>query len=319
MGGCTGGWRSATRGSSGAFVPALAMVGGLGLLACGTPGGDEADLPGMSQSRAAATCARLPDGTDARAVDAYERVNMYRLAIGAPCIHFVPEIASAAAAHCEYYVDNHGGCVASPHREVRSCQGFHGERFGERMARSGYLGYPAYEVMTYVGDGAAAVDAWVNSLWHRIPLLSPYVGDVGYGSVAGRCDTMDFGRGATAAASTTIVYPFDKQTGVPTSFDGDFESPAPPRPPLGWPSGYPIIAYASGLEVKRHALYDDHGAALDHAFIAPGDAAAAGLLSDEMVMYAHHPLAKGTAYRVVIEGTRAGSPVHLEWTFTTHA
>jgi hypothetical protein len=38
-----------------------------------------------------------------------------------------------------------------------------------------------------------------------------------------------------------------------------------------------------------------------------------------MVMYAHHPLAKGTAYRVVIEGTRAGSPVHLEWTFTTHA
>lgn len=271
----------------------------------------------MDGANAVATCAHLPPGTDVQAIDAYDRVNMYRLAMGVPCLHYVPEIASAAKAHCEYFVGNRGGCISSPHKELNSCAGFHGERFAERMIQSGYLGHPAYEVMTYVGDGATAVDAWVNSLWHRIPMLSPSVGDAGYGS-AGRCDTMDFGWGGTAGAGAAVVYPFDTQTGVPTSFDGDLESPAPPRPPKGWPSGYPIIAYASGLEVVNHRLFDDHAVAVDHTFIAPGDTESFGLLSQEVVMYANWPLKKGTLYRVVIEGTRAGSPLHLEWTFTTH-
>lgn len=297
---------------------ALALATGFALVGCGISGGGETDPPGMDPADAVASCADLPAGTDTQAVEAYDRVNMYRLAMGAGCVHFVPEIASAARAHCEYYVGNHGDCIASPHKEISGCDGFRGERFAERMTRSGYIGHPAYEVMTYVGSGAAAVDAWVNSLWHRIPILSPSAGDAGYGSVAGRCDTMDFGWRATSATDVALVYPFDAQTGVPTSFDGDSESPPPPRPPRGWPSGYPIIVYASGIAVESHRLFDDHSVAVDHTFIAPGDAAAAGLLLQEVVMYADRPLKKGTVYRVVIEGTRAASPVHLEWTFTTH-
>jgi hypothetical protein len=286
----------------------------LGELGCQGPTNVTDDGP----AAAIALCPHLAAGTNVQAVDAYDQVNMYRLAVGLPCINFVPAIAAAAAAHCAYYVRDHGSCIASPHREVSTCDNFSAERFGDRMKGAGYAGSPAYEDMTYVGDGANAVDEWVNSIWHRIPILSPYVADAGYGTT-GQCDTMDFGwaRASASVSAAPVVYPFDQQTGVPTSFAGDLESPAPPRPPKGWPSGYPIIVYAPRLETHTHQLFDARGAQVDHTFIAPGDADSQGILINEIVMYAYRPLEPKAAYRVVIEGVQQGKPLHLEWTFTT--
>src|SRR5204862_489328 len=96
-----------------------------------------------------------PEGTDARAVGAYDRVNAYRQAVGLPCASFVPEIAAAATAHCGYYTANQGACIASPHREVSGCTKFRAERFGDRMRLAGYQGNPAanglllHEVLMY--------------------------------------------------------------------------------------------------------------------------------------------------------------------------
>ncbi len=274
--------------------------------------GSDPDRPGMSEQQAKSSCAVLPAGTDEQSVGAYDRINMYRRAIGLPCIDFVPTIATAAAAHCAYYTGNHGSCIASPHREVATCDRFHGERFSDRLKAAGYNGSPAYEVMAYVGNGSVAVDQWVDSIWHRIPILSPYVSDTGYG-MDGTCDTMDFGWAPAPSTTTPVVFPYDTQSGVPTSFNGDMESPPPPRPPTGWPSGYPILVYAADLHVRSHTLLDDKGVALAHTFIEPGDAASNGLLLHELVMYADQPLKRNTTYRVVIDATT----VHLEWTFTT--
>jgi hypothetical protein len=233
-----------------------------------------------------------------------------------PCTNFAPAIAAAAAAHCAYYVANHGSCVANAHREVAGCSKFRGERFGDRLKLASYTGDAAYETMTYVGAGARAVDLWVDSVWHRIPILSPWVADAGYGG-AEACDTMDFGWAAPPAKQAPVVYPFDHQSKVPTEFDGRTESPALPVPPRGWPSGYPIMVYAADLEVTSHKLFDDQMRAVPHVWIAPGDDAGAGILRNELVMYAHAPLAKATTYRVVIEGKRDGQQVLLDWTFTT--
>jgi hypothetical protein len=35
------------------------------------------------------------------------------------------------------------------------------------------------------------------------------------------------------------------------------------------------------------------------------------------VLYADLPLAANTTYRVIIEGTRGGTPLNFDWTFTT--
>jgi uncharacterized protein YkwD len=287
--------------------------------ACQPP--DEEDDSGASGPEEialaeASACPRPPAGTEKRAVEAYDRMNGYRKAVGLPCSTFVPEIAAAATSHCAYYIANRGSCVVSPHREVATCQKFKAERFGDRMRAASYMGNPAYEAMTYVGDGAEAVDKWVDSVWHRLPILSPYVQDAGYGSV-GACDTMNFGWAPTSLTQAPVAYPYDGQAKVPTSFDGRIESPILPEPPKGWPSGYPILVYASDLRITTHELLDDKMAPVPHIYLAPEDPASMGLLRSEVVMYSHAPLRKKTTYHAALAGTRAGAPFRLEWSFTT--
>jgi uncharacterized protein YkwD len=289
------------------------------LAACQPPDDEEdpdTSGPDDTATATASTCPRPPEGTEKRAVDAYDRMNAYRKAVGLPCSTFVPAIAAAATAHCAYYVNNKGACVASPHREVAGCEKFTAERFGDRMRMARYGGAPSYEAMTYVGSGAEAVDKWVDSVWHRLPILSPYVQDAGYGTV-GACDTMDFGWSPTTLTQAPVAYPYDGQAKVPTTFDGRIESPILPAPPSGWPSGYPILVYASDLRITKHELLDEKMAPVPHIWLTPEDAASMGLLRSEVVLYAHAPLRKRTTYKVALAGTRAGQPFRLEWSFTT--
>lgn len=282
------------------------------LAACEAPPADD-ELVAEAEANA---CDRAV-GTHPEAARAYDRANAYRRALGLPCLHVVPEIAEAAAAHCAYYVANRGACIGSPHRQVEGCKNFRAVRFSDRMRQAGYTGHPAYEAMTYLGAGARAVDKWMDSVWHRIPILSPWVSDVGYGS-AGACDTMDFGWAAPGPVLPPVMYPYDRQTRVPVSFDGRLESPVLPAPPRGWPSGYPIIVYASDLKVTSHELRDGKLGLVPHVWLTPADAAAThGILRNEVLMYAHAPLEKHTVYTVVLEGERQGQAVRLRWSFTT--
>ena len=57
---------------------------------------------------------------------------------------------------------------------------------------------PSFENMHFLGRGAGAVQGWIDSVWHRTPVLSPWIGDQGYGRASG-CDTMDYGGGSTGA------------------------------------------------------------------------------------------------------------------------
>jgi hypothetical protein len=184
------------------------------------------------------------------------------------------------------------------------------------MKAGSYAGNAAYETMTYVGQGSNAVDKWVDSVWHRIPILSPWVSDGGYGR-SGACDTMDFGWLKAPGDEPPAMYPFGGQTGVPRSWDGATESPALPVPPKGWPSGYPIMLYGTELQISTHKLFDDTGAEVEHIYLAPGDAASMGILRNEFALYANAPLKKATTYRVLFEGTRKGEAFKVDWTFTT--
>ncbi len=159
--------------------------------------------------------------------------------------------------------------------------------FSDRMGMMSYKGHPRFEVMAYVGHGRTAVGQWLDSVWHRIPIVSPDVDEAGYGK-SGRCDTMDFGLSTGTSEPRNLVYPFDGQTEVPRAFSGR-ESPEPPAPPEGWPSGYPISLNAPGMTVREHTIVVDGGTEnIPHIFIAPGDHE---LLVDEFFLYTHRPLA----------------------------
>jgi hypothetical protein len=231
----------------------------------------------------------------------------------------VPTINVSATRHCNYYSSNRSisMCVANPHNEVSTCSMFVAVNFWDRMSMAGYTGAAAFEDMAFSNNGASAVQQWIDSIWHRTPVLSPWVRDLGYGGATG-CDTMDFGVGAATPSTMTATYPYAGQTGVPLSFDGRLEIPAPPAPPSGWPSGYPIHIYAQGATITSHVLtVAGSSTAIAHSWIGEHDAASMGLLPNANVMYANAPLTTGTTYHVRVTGTYAGGALNLDWTFTT--
>src|SRR5262249_41897219 len=146
---------------------------------------------------------------------------------------------------------------AGGHNEVDGCPGFTGVDVAAREKHQGYSAMGATEVLTSYGNmPGPATQSWVDTVWHRIPMLDPWTTDMGYGGAA-RCDVIDFGKGTTAApADTVVVYPYDGQTDVPPSFNG-LEAPAPIAPSTGWPSGYPVNVYAQGLKITEHVITKD--------------------------------------------------------------
>lgn len=281
-------------------------------------GGDVVTPPG--DAGMIGECPAPPAGSSDQAIAAYMRLNGTRAAMGSPCATMVATANLGARHHCDYYVSNRSisMCVANPHVEVSSCMMYTGMSFADRMRAAGYTGSPAFEVMHFLSpeSGAGAVQGWIDSVWHRTPVLSPWVRDFGYGGVAG-CETIDFGRGNNLPPATLVrTYPYDGQTGVPTQFLGN-EGPAPPAPPTGWPSGYPITVYLQGTIATHVLTRDGDTTPIDHVWIAPGTAQAMGLLRNEFFLYAYRPLTAATRYRVQVTGMNSAGAVNLSWTFTT--
>lgn len=313
-GGASNGGSAGSGGGAGAGgAAASGGAAGLG----GSPGGGGA--PGGGGSAAgggagggAGNCPAAPAGSDADQTAALAAVNKARLAMGVPCSALVSSISTAAEKHCLYYTTNTGSCIANPHAEVAGCKNFVAASFGGRMKAAGYTGSPASEVMVFGPDPNGAVKMWIDSVWHRTPVLSPWVRELGYGNATG-CGVMDLGVGAATPNTVIAKWPYDKQTGVPLAFSGN-EGPKPPAPPSGWPSGYPVTLYAKSPVITEHTLVVEGTTAdIPHVWIA-GDAL---LSKSAVVLYAHKPLQAKTTYRVHIKGTFVGGPLDEQWTFTT--
>jgi hypothetical protein len=163
--------------------------------------------------------------------------------------------------------------------------------------------------MAFRNDPEAAVNGFINTVYHRTPVLSPWYRHHGYGGAVD-CDTIDIARGPTTPDDATGVYPYANQTGVPPSFDGSREGPEPPAPPTGWPSGSPITLYGRDITVNTHQiLLESTGEALEHVWEPDGDA---------QHFYTNTAFEPLTTYRVILEATRnSGEPLSFNHTFTT--
>jgi hypothetical protein len=266
------------------------------------------------------TCPAAPSGASAGAVLSYTLENNDRAASGIPCATLQPTLDTSAADHCEYYAANVSSatCVADPHVEVSGCTDYVAAQFYTRETDAGYTGQPAFEDMAFDDNGTTSTQQFIDSVWHRIPILSPWVRDMGYGGATG-CDTIDFGVGAATADTVTAVYPYPGQSGVPTSFNGTYEGPPPPEPPGGWPSGYPVTTYLKGAKTASVHTITVLGSTtpLDHQIISPGDADAMGLVTDEFILYTNAPMTAATHYHVHVEATGTSGSVTFDWVFTT--
>lgn len=311
-GSASGAGRSGGAGVTGSAGMSAALAGsGAGR------GGSNGAAGGAAGGIAPGDCPAPPAGASAPAIAALNAVNGFRIPAGAGCATMIAEINTAAQNHCDYYTANTGtSCTADPHSEVASCSGFTGTNPGARMMAAGYMGRGSSEVMAFLNNPERAVATWVNSVWHRLPILDPWTTHLGYGG-SERCDTIDFGRGTPAPNDTVVFYPYAGQTALPTTFDGSREGPEPPEPPTGWPSASPITVYAQMLTVTEHVLTKDGDATpIEHVWLTSADS---NFLRNAIMMYANQPFAANTTYRVKITGSYVGGPLALEWTFTTGA
>lgn len=255
-------------------------------------------------------CPAPPAEAPAGAAAALDSVNELRSAMGVPCMALVPEINVSAQKHCDYYQQNLADkpCIANAHAEVDTCAGFVAAGFSQRMTAAGYTGSPRSEVMAFSGDPPRAVAQWINSVYHRTPLVSPWIREMGYGGTED-CDTIDMGQGPKTPDDVTAVYPYPYQVDVPIEFDGSHEGPMPPEPPSGWPSASPVHLFAKSYTVTSHEIFASQSCApLSHQWLPE---------KDHYILYSDAPFAKNTEYRVRIAGTRGGEPLSFDWTFTT--
>jgi uncharacterized protein YkwD len=263
----------------------------------------------------------VAEGADEAQTRAMDRTNWYRANAGLPMIDNDAACNEASQAHADYYAlhigsYSSGAVPGGAHAEDPALtEGFSGESFGDRMKTAGYSGNPGFEVMAFLNHPESSVDGWMETVYHRIPFMSPDMIHTGYGGAKG-VDVMDFGRGSFEDKQAVFVYPWPDQTNVPASWSGN-EGPQPPPPTTGYPSGPVITAHTSDgapLDITIHRLVGPDGQDIEHVWLPRGFN---NFLRADWALYANDPLQPGTSYTVVLEGTLSESDWSRTWSFAT--
>ncbi|MBP47998.1 MAG: hypothetical protein CMH53_08675, partial [Myxococcales bacterium] len=229
---------------------------------------------------------------------AHEALLSLRAQVGAGEISQDASLAKAAQAHAEFFVMHHSQYKSSglsPHDEDASFGvGFTGVKANQRMKAAGYDGVPGAEVMAFTGSATGAVQGWLETVYHRLPLIDPSVHAFGYGGQSqsgSACEVMDFSGRSPSGTDPVIVYPWPGQTGVPKSWSGN-EGPQPPPPPNGYPSGPVITARVPNVSAwGAHQLLSSDGQEVAHVFLsAETDPNMKMFDSKSIAIYSHEPL-----------------------------
>ena len=280
-------------------------------------------------------------GADAAQQAALLRANHWRTAAGIAALTSNGAIQQAAMAHATYLAGNpQSTCWPNPHVESSACSGFTGAAMSDRMSAAGYQWSRASEVINWESTSDAAIDGWIWTVYHRLPLLDWQFPDTGFGHVPGTLggravthSVMDFGlaRNVRPSAPPTFArFPVPGQTAVPPGFRGDLEGPQPPAPggAATWPRGLEAGTVVSlhfqsaTWSVATHQLFNNPNGAcaeVPHTFISRNNDPnlSRGLPSDSVLFYADVRLQPQTEYVARLTGSMNGQAFDTAWAFTT--
>ncbi len=251
---------------------------------------------------------------------AVDLLNDFRNAVGAPVVDGDCALAKASKAHADFYVGHiaqYNKSGLSPHNEDETYgAGFTGVNFWDRDSTAGFTGQPSGEVIAFIGTPGPALQGWIDTVYHRLPLLSPTTQLIGYGakkSGGTATDVIDTSARNALKTDPVIVWPWPGQTNVASSWNG-LEGPTPPSPPGGFPSGPVITAqFWKTTPISAHELTDENGTAVAHTWLdQKTDANLKNLAPETVALYANKPLSAGT-YSVKLT-TTAGDV--LAWRFS---
>lgn len=285
------------------------------------PDGDPA--PDQALATAAEASVDADDETD----EAVAFLNGLRARAGLASVQMDTAATQGAQWHADYlWLNRDVETSLSAHEEDGALAGFSGVHYWERLEAAGVdlAVQPALgEVIATHPRAVSAVQHWMETAYHRLPLLAPEATAVGYGHVVSAgyaTNVMDLvARPASESRWPPIVlYPPPEESGVRPWWDG-LESPRPPAPPGGFPSG-PVISVSSlhGVEiaVDEHTLQSADGVSIPHVFLTAENDPNLDRAS-AVVLYANAPLAPGKRYVVHVAGTAGGVGFDETWSFET--
>src|SRR5438128_5287172 len=274
--------------------------------------------PSGSGTAPASTYVDLDKAAVDRQSVALDTVNRYRRLAGLAPVTSSAVIHRAALAHAFYTFFN--GTLPSIrdlgiHKEEASGQGYTGDNVLSRAQHFGYPQRSMAEVITHRSEPAGAVGDWIDSVYHRIPLLRADLVEVGYGDAylgPLTVQVMDMSY-REVASGRIILYPAPNQTSVPVAFNGN-EIPDP-APNASYPIGYPVTATFdrnARVTIGAFHLRDPSGADLPGISLQPGNET-----ENSFAFLANVPLKPGTIYTVDLTYTLNGVAGHATWHFTT--
>jgi len=344
--------RAAVRARTLATVSCLASATVLlaSLSACGGGGADAppppppAPTPAPSPAPTPATpiAAQMtvptPVGYDAERLAAFNRLNEIRLSAGLGMVAQNAQMDQAAQAHADWMVTND----SFTHDEQAGTPGFTGANWARRDEAFGYVPSSGSEVMSAGAGGAAGVDLFVNSLYHRSAILAIEPVDVGIGWTA-RVATgfssplvidltrpgTDLVRGLGQQSQPSIggvsVWPLDGASNVPVRLGNESPNPVPALDvlTLGTPvsvtvnrlqsiqvSSFSMTNLTTGAIVPTTLLTNQN----DPNFLIP---------SSFVAIIPRAALELNTTYRIAFSGTTVSFPagdiasIERAWSFTT--
>jgi tetratricopeptide (TPR) repeat protein len=252
---------------------------------------------------------------------ALDALNAIRARAHLTPVHLDDRITNGATAHAYWWLFN----LSLPevkglgiHREVPGTPGFTGVTMRDRSSRFGYPSASMSEDITHRGDPAAAIKDWLDSVYHRFPLMIPTLDAVGFGEAVGGglpIDVLDMGYLNDFGDPRQVVpYPAEGQDGVPAVFLGN-ELPDPVPPGGRYPTGYPVTLNFNpyvAVTTSASQIRDAAGQVVD-SYVLPATHADENVLT----ILPKAPLQPKATYQVHVTGTIQGTAFTRDWSFTT--
>ena len=148
------------------------------------------------------------------------RAALHRVGDARPDVSLDADISIGCVAHAEYLKVHKDQATSWPDAH---------EQFPDREGFSTHGAWAAGHsvIASKARSGTAAIDAWMGSFYHRLPLLEPGLVRIGYGR-AGTVVVLDAkSLSAPWHEAWTVTWPPDKRTDVPRSFAPELPNPVP--------------------------------------------------------------------------------------------
>ncbi len=252
-------------------------------------------------------------------------VNRVRKLAKLPPVALDAKLSRGCRLHAIYLVRNAGKKELEglgPHTEDPQLPGFTLE--GQASAKNAVIALADPTPMQ-------ALDAWVATLYHRVPILETRIDRIGVGVARGQhgqwVSVVDFlgARTPKIDRDRSVFYPEADQTDVPLAFPAGGEVPNPIPDPKIEKAGFPITAIFPILAPLKNAqaeLLDADAKVLPAWFSSPEKPANPAYPDHQgttVCLIPKQPLAAHRMYRVRLAGRIDGKPFQKVWSFTTGA